>query len=73
MEWSPTAVEAVLEKERRPAEREEAKQGKQQPMALAHTLLGGSAVKNGEVSPAECAGVGGARHCGWQGVAHLAS
>ena len=55
MEWSPTADEAVLEKERGPAEREDPKHGKQpmQPIALAHTFLGGSAVRNGEVSPAQ--------------------
>ena len=46
----------MLEKERGPAEREDPKQGKQpmQPIALAHTFLGGSAVmRNGEVSPAQ--------------------
>jgi hypothetical protein len=45
----------VLENERGPAEREEPKQGKQprQPIALAHPFLGGSAVRNGEVSPVQ--------------------
>ena len=45
----------MLEKERGPAEREEPKQGKQprQLIALAHPSLGGSAVRNGEVSPVQ--------------------
>ena len=45
----------MLENERGPAEREEPKQGKQprQPIALAHPFLGGSAVRNGEVSPVQ--------------------
>ena len=62
----------MLEKERGPAEREEPKQGKQprQLIALAHPSLGGSAVRNGEVSPVQRArgeplrrggGLGGAR------------
>ena len=44
-----------MENERGPAEREEPKQGKQprQPIALAHPFLGGSAVRNGEVSPVQ--------------------
>ena len=44
-----------MEKERGPAEREEPKQGKQprQLIALAHPSLGGSAVRNGEVSPVQ--------------------
>ena len=70
MEWSPTAEEAVLEKERSPAEPErEPKQGKQpmQPIALAHTFLGGSAVRNGEVSPAQRERARGVSLCGVAG------
>jgi len=76
MEWSPTAEEAVFEKERSPAEPErEPKQGKQpmQPIALAHTFLGGSAVRNGEVSPAQRDRARGVGLCGvaWLGGAKL--
>ena len=65
----------MLEKERGPAEREDPKQGKQpmQPIALAHTFLGGSAVRNGEVSPAQRDRARGVGLCGvaWLGGAKL--
>ena len=74
----------MLEKERGPAEREEPKQGKQprQLIALAHPSLGGSAVRNGEVSPVQRArgeplrrggGLGGSGGVLGGGGAHLAS
>ena len=67
----------MLEKERGPAEREEPKQGKQprQLIALAHPSLGGSAVRNGEVSPVQRARGEPLRRGGWLGGrgAHFAS
>ena len=64
----------MLEKERGPAEREEPKQGKQprQLIALAHPSLGGSAVRNGEVSPVQRARGEPLRRGGWAGRARRA-